>query len=90
MKTTEKYYETQLRNRSPSPYSTFTPTKEVSAYDIGMGVLGQADTYTREIKILKTLSREEKIAVTKHEQQHIDDPSLPEWFVRDVTGTHLN
>ena len=85
-----KYYEAQLIDRRPSSYSTFTPAKEVSEYEIGIGVLGRAHTYTRQIEILKTLTRPEKIKVTRHEQLHLDNPSLPEWIVRDLTQTHLN
>jgi len=86
----EMYYKTQLRNRAPSSYFTFTPAKEVSEYEIGIGVLGCAHTYTGQIEILNTLSRAEKIKVIEHEQQHLKDPSLPEWLVRNLTQTHLN
>ena len=86
----ERYYEMQLRERIQSPYSTFTPPQEVSEYEIGVGVLGVADTYTKQIKILNTLSRAQKIKVNEHEEQHLKDPSLPEWLVRDITQTHPN
>lgn len=84
------YYEMQLRERTPSPYSSFRLPQEVSEYEIGRGVLGVADTYTKRIQILNTLSRTEKIKVNEHEQKHLADPSLPEWLVRDLTQTHLN
>ena len=86
----EKYYDLQLENRTPSSYSAFSLPKEVSAYEMGIGVLGCANTYTKEIKLLNTLSRSEKAKVNEHEQKHLQDPSLPEWSVRDQTGTHLN
>jgi len=86
----ERYYEMQLRERAPSAYSTFRLPQEVSEYEIGRGVLGVADTYTKQIKILNTLGRAQKIKVNEHEQQHLKDPSLPEGFVRDLTQTHLN
>jgi len=84
------YYEMQLRERTPSHYSTFRLPQEVSEYEIGIGVLGVADTYTKRVQILDTLSRAQKIKVNEHEQQHLKDPSLPEELVRDLTQTHLN
>tara|TARA_Y100000310_G_C20143403_1_gene561308 strand:- start:120 stop:392 length:273 start_codon:yes stop_codon:yes gene_type:complete len=83
------YYELQQRerDRETSPYSGFRNPRLASEYDMGIGVLGQANTYTGEIKILKTLSPEQKRKVNEHEQEHLRDPSAPEELVRDRTQT---
>lgn len=84
-----QYYESQLRdrNKETSPYATFQRPRIVSEYELGIGVLGQADTYTGEIKILSTLSSAQKEKVNEHEEEHLRDPSAPEGLVRDRTQT---
>jgi len=81
------YYNLQLRQNPSSMYSKQRMPREVSEYELGEGVLGQADTYTREIKILNTLKAEKRARVIQHEKKHLEDPSLPEELVRDLTNT---
>ncbi len=83
----EEYYKQQQNQNYTSQYSHFSLPKEVSEYELGIGVLGQANTYTREIKILNTLKGKKKRKVLEHEQEHLRDPSLPEGLVRDKTQT---
>jgi hypothetical protein len=83
----ESYYQMQLRQNPPSIYSRNYLPDEVSEYELGRDVLGQADTYTKKIKILNTLNPRKKRKVIEHEKQHLKNPSLPEELVRDITDT---
>lgn len=83
----EKYYELQNRTNRPSSYTPSKPPRIVSEYEIGKGVLGQANTYTGDIWLVDSLTHSQREKVNAHEKRHIHRPFEPEELVRDKTQT---
>ncbi len=81
-------FYTGLKERQGYSTSQMPAPKIVTEYEIGIGILGDCNTYTREIRILDRQSEHEKEKTLLHELKHLLDPSLPEDEVRTQTGTY--